>query len=383
MSNESPTNPSSTRTRRRSPSPVEEILKTRPAEVKPGIFKTRSEDAILTVDAKDERPVKTETQESLIAKSAAFALQTKRPLTGRVTALRRVFNRSVPDRIEYLAVVTVEDLGITVSIPFDEFYDGTKEELLAMYRPGADDVLRTKSGETPIQFAMKRYINARLGSYVDIVLTKLPPDMMNNLTEIRGSRLAAMRNIRVRHWYGKQTDGSDFIKVGDVSEARIICTYVRGIRVEIFGVETYIPVRELSYNMIDNCRLNEDLATGNKIKVRITSIERDIENDYHVTYTASVKAALEDPRVKALSMHEVGDTCLGVVTHLTAPTETSPYRKFLVFVTISGTGAQIVCSWPMLAIPLQRGSTVTVYITNKDIEKKQLQGKILATLSTH
>ena len=86
-------------------------------------------------------------------------------------------------------------------------------------------------------------LNKRLGAEVDYIVKGI--DQENNV--VAASRLEAMALKRREYYFRTDRDGNYQIYEGIRAEARVISVIRAGIFVDLFGAETYIPLRELSY----------------------------------------------------------------------------------------------------------------------------------------
>ena len=216
-----------------------------------------------------------------------------------------------------------------------------------------------------------RYLQNRLDAEIDFIIMRIPRDEQNETNAyVLGSRLQAMRQKRIRYWYGKTTDGKDLIKVGDKCEARIIAVASRGIRVEVFGVEAFIDYHELSWAMIQDARTQ--FFVGHTLSVKILDIIRHPEQDYAVEYKASVKAAQSDPRDVGMEMFMPTGEYRGTIAYIRAEGDQDPR----VFVRLAD-GVQCACEWPSGPTPPMVGCEVRVFITHQRKNMKHLFGRIL------
>ena len=333
---------------------------------RPGKFTVRDgEDNIRGINGS----VRKTTEEDAIRTNSQIAiyqsLLNKRILTGTVKGIRKEFSRETADKMNWYVVTKVGPYE--VRIPVEAFTDTTAEELLAVYQ-------RRDPNKT-LDDAYKIYLESRLNAEIDFVVTSVPTngETMDEVGFCGGSRVDAMYLKRVKFWYGRTSTGNDFIKVGDKAEARIIATAPSGIRVEVFGVESYIPHRELSWNILTDCR--KMFKTGDTVTVMIRDIEREEEKDYAVKFTASVKRALPDPRVEGLSFYQDGGYYTGVINYIRMPSEDKPNVYPAVFVKLED-GVQCMCKFPLGPTPPTVGATAFVRITSHNEESKTLFGLI-------
>lgn len=134
-----------------------------------------------------------------------------------------------------------------------------------------------------------------------------------------------------------------------------------GIFVDLFGIDVYIPLRELSY-----VRLTDAMGyyePGDRVLVKVTQLNRDDPDDIRVA--ASVKQVAANPVDKALEKIEVNSNYAGTVT-LTDSTG--------IFVRLD-MGAECRCRFPYRARP-PKGARVVVKIAGVDMEQKTVWGNI-------
>ena len=249
----------------------------------------------------------------------------KRRLTGTVKGVKPVFKRGTghDDDMPYYVVVAYGPYQ--VYIPDTKFTEMSPETVLAIYRQ--------RDPNCTMANAMKIYLQSRINAQVEFVVTDLPND-------------------------GSQDERESTLVGGDV---------------ELFGVETSIRARELSWSMIQDVAENDKFQTGKEIKILITSITRN-EADYSVEFTASVKRADPDPRIAGLRLYSDFGVYLGTIRYIEPPSAETRSRGG-VFVELDE-GVQCMCPFPNGTVPPSRGCKCYVFITNHDDEKLYLYGRI-------
>ena len=141
-----------------------------------------------------------------------------------------------------------------------------------------------------------------------------------------------------------------------------------GIFVDLFGVEVYIPLAELSYQrMLD---ATAAFQAGQRVLVKIMAIDRTDRG--HIRVRASVKQAGENPYEKALRRYSVGNRYVGTVSMV----DTTG-----VFVALDG-GVDCLCSYPKRGRP-PRGARVTVRILGINQETNRIWGVIVHIAVPH
>lgn len=118
------------------------------------------------------------------------------------------------------------------------------------------------------------------------------------------------------------------------AEARVVSVIRAGIFADVFGVETYIPLRELSYQrMLD---ASASYQPGQRILVKLLDIDRSDRNPHPGSAPAIKRAGAEIPYEKALKRYSVGNRYVGTVSMV----DTTG-----VFVALDG-GIDCLCSYP-------------------------------------
>ena len=143
----------------------------------------------------------------------------------------------------------------------------------------------------------------RLGAEFDFIVKGV--DEENRIAA--ASRMEAMAVKRRLYYNGRLA-----LAEGVTAEARIACVIRTGVFAEIFGVEAFIPLRELSYQRgMDAALLYQP---GQRVLVKILSVEHN--PDGGISVEASVKQVGENPYEKALRRYTVGNLYVGTVRGL-------------------------------------------------------------------
>ena len=203
---------------------------------------------------------------------------------------------------------------------------------------------------------LHQMITRRLGAEVDYIVKGV--DAESHLAV--GSRLEAMRAKRAQY-YGANRDGVFQIRDGICAEARVVSVIRAGIFIDLFGIETFIPLSELSYQRM------MDAATafqpGQRILVRVLEVTRKRPGEIEVI--ASVKQAGENPYEKAMRKYSVGNRYVGTV---------SLVNTTGVFVALDG-GIDCLCNYPKRGRP-PRGARATVKILGINQKTNRIWGAI-------
>ncbi len=261
--------------------------------------------------------------------------KTGRILTGTIQGVER--QSDTPGHS--LAVLYHGDYKII--IPADEAVEPPQED---SGRRSPDDMLHYM-------------ITKRLGAEVDYIVKGI--DQGTGLAA--ASRLEAMRARRKEYYFGTDREGNYILYSGICAEARVVSVIRAGIFVDLFGLELYIPLRELSYQRWMDAAAH--FQPGQRILVKVLEVDRRDRNN--VRASVSVKQAQENPYEKALRRYSVGNRYVGTV---------SVVDTTGVFVALDG-GIDCLCSYPKRGRP-PRGSRVTVRILGIDHVSNRIWGAI-------
>ena len=224
--------------------------------------------------------------------------------------------------------------------------------------PAEEAVLPPEDNRGRSQEDVMHYtLTKRLGAEVDYIVKGIDPQSGVAVA----SRLEAMAAKRKEYYFGTDRDGNNILYEGVCAEARIVSVIRAGIFVDLFGLEIYIPLRELSYQRLLDA--SSQIQPGQRVLVKILSIDRSDRN--HIKASASVKQAGENPYEKALRRFSVGNRYVGTVSMV----DTTG-----VFVALDG-GVDCICSNPKRGRP-PRGARVTVRILGLNMESNRIWGAI-------
>lgn len=221
---------------------------------------------------------------------------------------------------------------------------------------------------------LDRRIRLSIGSEVDVVPLQIITDDGRSL--VVASRILGMKYKRDRMWFreNRKSDGTSeyVIMEGKLVEARIVGVTRHAVFVEVFGVEAPIRDRDVSYSRLADCR--EKFQTGEKVRVRVTRIQRDFDTG-DVDFEGSIKDAYNDPRAEEFMKYVQGGEYSGVVQMI----ETDPNKgQAAAYVRLDGSELEIRCSYPRGAnrtMP-QIGDSVRVVVARKNPKNYRLWGTI-------
>lgn len=207
-------------------------------------------------------------------------------------------------------------------------------------------------GRTPAE-VLHQMITRRLGAEVDYIVKGVEAEEHLAVA----SRLEAMRAKRSQYY----STGRDGVREGSCAEARVVSVIRAGIFIDLFGIEAFIPLSELSYQrMMDAATV---FQPGQRILVRVLEVTRKRPGEVDVT--ASVKQAGENPYEKALRKYSVGNRYVGTV---------SLVNTTGVFVALDG-GIDCLCNYPKRGRP-PRGARATVKILGINQKTNRIWGAI-------
>lgn len=255
-------------------------------------------------------------------------------LTGHITGVEKV-GKNGPS----VAVLYVEDFKVII--------------------PASECIDIPDPGDRDPQKYEQYLLSKRLKSEIDYVVKGIDEDK----EIVVASRKEAMAKKCKEFLLETDKDGNYIVYEGAVVESRVVCTTRAGIIVEIFGVESYIPSRELSYQRIQDA--TQEFMVGQRVLTKILTIDRNLESET-VTIEASVKQASPNPYAKAMKRYNVNDKYVG---------EVSMIDENGVFVALEG-GVDVLCKYPERGARPPRGTIVTVRITTKNEEMNRLFGLI-------
>lgn len=216
---------------------------------------------VLTIDARGEIQTQEE-RDAIIWHDIQNSHRTRRILTGTLDGVEKL------DSGLTLAVVNYK--GFRVAIPVKEMM----LEHMGKMPAGPDYV--------ELMDRLHRILNSRLGCEIDFIVKGYD----NDSHSVVASRRDAMLRKRKTFYMDVDELGEYMIYEGRVVQARVVAVAEKVIRVEVFGVETSIVARGLSWEWIGNAR--EHFSVGDRILVRVQKIVRtDLE---HLSIRADVRS---------------------------------------------------------------------------------------------
>jgi hypothetical protein len=199
------------------------------------------------------------------------------------------------EQLESGALISIIDYkGQRIAIPL-------REMMLNVNRPPgqSDDEYNER---------VARVLNRMMGAEVDFVVRGITGADKGRAAV--ASRKAAMLRLRRRYYLNIGTNGKPLIYPDRIVEARIVAVSSLAIRVEVFGVETAIRNRELSWGYVGDCR--DEYFVGNTVQVRVRDVYGDTPENLEIK--ADVKSLTDDDTREKLKALKPQTNCIGKVT---------------------------------------------------------------------
>ena len=237
---------------------------------------------ILTLE--NDAAVETQkSKEDLIWHEITNAYRTRRILTGMLGGI---------EKLEGGATITIVYYkNFRVVIPITEMMINLVEDETHNY------------GELSLR--QNKIVNTMLGCEIDFIIKGLD----SKERSIVASRKDAMLKKRQIFYFDQDSSGTPKVYPDRVVQARVISVAEKVVRAEIFGVETSIPARDLSFDWLGNAR--ERFHVGDHILVRIQEVKA--EDPEHISVRADVKSVEGDTSKANLALCKVQGKYAGTV----------------------------------------------------------------------
>ena len=227
---------------------------------------------ILTLDARSEAETQAQL-EDIIWHEIHNAYRTRRILSGKLSGIEKTDTGKTISIVDYK--------GFRIVIPMKEMVADFPQ---GMYGAEYDELI----------LRYKKILNNMLGAEVDFVVKGIDAKSRT----VVASRMDAMLKKRQIYYLGKDSDGRYRIYDGRVVEARVIAVAEKVIRVEVFGVETSILVRDLSWDWIGDA--HDRYSVGDQVLVRVLEVDR--VDPEHIKIRADIKSVSGGGRNDNLQM---------------------------------------------------------------------------------
>ena len=252
------------------------------AEERKVIYPTVDKGQIITQDKENRMVFNPEYEKERTLTMLGKAIKNQTILSGIVSGVETTENGYA------VAVLYVEEHK--VMIPLDKM--GITET-----------ILEQASGST-LERKLETTVFRMIGSQIDYI----PLSMDESEHLVVASRALAMEQLRIGYFV--PTDGKEaIVKQGSIVEARILEKRYNKMRIEMFGVETWLKVRDMTYEW--HADFSELSYPDNLVLVKIMEIA---EKEDEIIITASGKEACEDNRLEKLKQMRVGSCYSGTIT---------------------------------------------------------------------
>lgn len=156
-----------------------------------------------------------------------------------------------------------------------------------------------------LSLRQNKIVNTMLGCEIDFIIKGLD----SKERSIVASRKDAMLKKRQIFYFDQDSSGTPKVYPDRVVQARVISVAEKVVRAEIFGVETSIPARDLSFDWLGDAR--ERFHVGDHILVRIQEVKAD--DPEHISVQADVKSVEGDTSKANLALCKVQGKYAGTV----------------------------------------------------------------------
>jgi len=207
-------------------------------------------------------------------------------LTGTLGKVERLANGSLISIVDYK--------GQRIAIPL-------KEMELSLKRP-------KDQSDAEFNERTMRVLNRMMGAEIDFIVRGITGEGEERAAV--ASRKAAMLRLRRRYYLTEGTNGKPQIYPDRIVEARIIAVNQMAIRVEVFGIETSIRNRDLSWGYIGDCR--DSYFVGDLVQVRVKSVRGGTPENLSIK--VDIKSLTENNTREKLLALKPQTNCMGKVT---------------------------------------------------------------------
>lgn len=240
---------------------------------------------ILTIEAK-ARVSTDDYKADVVWHEIQNAYKTRRILTGMLSGIEK------NEASQYYAVADYN--GFRIVIPLKEMFCDFPTNL------HGDDYKKAV-------LTFHKIMNSMLGADIDFVIKGID----SKSRSVVASRKDAMYKKRQTFYMESDENGMFRIFEDRIVQARVVAVAEKAIRVEIFGVDCAMPVKDLSWDWIGDAR--ERFSIGDQILVRIKEVRRENIKDLYVRADAR---SVSDNRGANLNLCKVQGKYAGRVTDM-------------------------------------------------------------------
>lgn len=238
------------------------------SETKPKVRNSERPAPILTIEVGGD-VVTEEMQADIAWHEIHNAYRTRRILSGIFGGLEQLANGKHVGIVEYK--------GYRILIPMKEMIYNYPNQLQGQEYKEAMQTLH-------------KNVSTMLGAQIDFVVRGID----SKARSVVASRKEAMRKKRQLFYIDEDLNGEHRVREGRHVQARIIGVHEKVLRLEIFGVETTILARNLSWEWIGD--VHDYYSVGDSLVVRITAVDvQDVDN---IKVTVAVRSDIDSARDK-------------------------------------------------------------------------------------
>lgn len=298
---------------------------------------------ILTLDARSEAETQAQL-EDIIWHEIHNGYRTRRILSGMLSGIEKTEGGKT--------IAIVDYKGFRIVIPMREM---VPDFPVGLYGTDYDNMI----------LRYQKILNKMLGAEVDFVVKGIEAKSRT----VVASRKDAMLKKQQIYYLGKDSEGQYRIYDGRVVEARVIAVAEQVIRVEVFGVETPIQARDLSWDWIGDA--HDRYSVGNQVLVRVLDVDRT--DPEHIRIRADIKSVSGSDRNDNLRKCRIQGKYAGKVTHI---------NKGVVYIRLSNGANAIAHSCYDRRRP-GRKDDVSFVVTHLDEERGIAMGIITRIIKQH
>ncbi len=237
---------------------------------------------ILTLDS-DAVLETTQSKADLIWHEIQNAYRTKRILTGMLGGIEKTETGSL------IAIVYYKEFRAVIPV---------MEMMINLAQDAAHDY-----GELALR--QNKILNNMLGCEIDFIVKGLDTPTRS----IVASRRDAMLKKRQIFYLDKDSSGQPKVREDRIVQARVIAVAEKVVRVEVFGVETPILARDLSFDWMGDAK--ERFRVGDNILVRILEVQADSPEE--ISVRADVKSVEGNTSIENMKKCKVQGKYAGTV----------------------------------------------------------------------
>ena len=255
---------------------------------KPAVDQTSS---VLTINPKEVVQFE-EDVEDVIWHSIRTSYRAHRILTGTLGALHPM------EHIGNIPMATYQ--GFPVLIPF-------KEMTVSLAKPPTQRI-----AHEAWRVDQEKNVTAMMGSEIDFVIRQVS----NDTRTIYASRRDAMLRKRQQYYFPQGDASEPLIIPGVIAQARIIGVSEKSLHIEVFGVESIIIGRDLSWDWIGDAR--KHYHVGERVLVRIQEVQCNGLLD--ITIRSDIKSVKKKTNLDKLKNCRVQGKYAGQITDISRGT---------------------------------------------------------------